>query len=210
MKKSTSISVPTILLRAIILLASVNGVAQNTRGIEDAHGLQIGTRAPDYQAIDADSLTFILADALKKGPVVMIFYRGQWCPFCTKHLSTIQDSLKLVTDKGAIVVAISPQRPEYLKEMVDKTGATFRLLYDERYTISDAYDVSYTPTTRQLIRYNTGMQAKLKQTQSDDSQRLPIPATYLIDRDGVIVWRHFDPDYKKRSTIKEILEHLPE
>ena len=210
MKKSSSFSVTALSLGIAILFASVNGIAQNTRSVNDAHGLQVGSLAPDYQAIDSDSITLILADALKKGPVVMIFYRGQWCPYCTKHLSTIQDSLKLITDRGATVVAISPQRPEYLREMVEKTGASFRLLYDERYAISDAYDVTYTPTTRQLIRYNTGMQAKLKETQTDDSQRMPIPATYLIDHDGVIVWRHFDPDYKNRSTIKEILEHLPD
>ena len=140
----------------------------------------------------------------------MIFYRGQWCPICSKHLTSVQDNLKLITDRGASVVAVSPQKPEYLKEMADKTGATFRLLYDERYTISDAYDVTFTPEPRKLFSYNIGLNARLKESQSDDSQRLPIPATYLINRDGVIVWRQFDPNYKIRSTIEEILDHLPE
>ena len=190
MKKSAIFSVTAVLFTVVILCASVRVMAQNTRSVEDAHGLPVGVKAPDFQAIDADSVTFKLAEALKKGPVVMIFYRGQWCPICNRHLAAVQDSLKLITDRGASVVAVSPQKPEYLKKMAGKTGATFRLLYDKSYAISDAYDVSFTPESWQLIRYNKGLNAKLKESQSDDSQRLPIPATYLINRDGMIVWRH--------------------
>jgi len=210
MKKSAIFSVTAVLFTVVILCASVRVMAQNARSVEDAHGLPVGVKAPDFQAIDADSVTFKLAEALKKGPVVMIFYRGQWCPICNRHLTAVQDSLKLITDRGASVVAVSPQKPEYLEKMAGKTGATFRLLYDKSYAISDAYDVTFTPESWQLIRYNTGLNAKLKKSQSDDSQRLPIPATYLINRDGVIVWRHFDPNYKNRSTVKDILDHLPE
>ena len=210
MKKSAIFSVTAVLFTVVILCASVRAMAQNTRSVEDAHGLPVGVKAPDFQAIDADSVIYMLDEALKKGPVVMIFYRGQWCPICNRHLAAVQDSLKLITDRGASVVAVSPQKPEYLEKMAGKTGATFRLLYDKSYAISDAYDVTFTPESWQLIRYNTGLNAKLKESQSDDSQRLPIPATYLINRDGVIVWRHFDPNYKNRSTVKDILDHLPE
>jgi peroxiredoxin len=208
MKKSASFI--AIVFTVIILGISNKVMAQNTRSVEDAHGLPVGVKAPDFHAIDADSITFRLAEAIKKGPLVMIFYRGQWCPICNRHLAAVQDSLKLITDRGASVVAVSPQKPEYLKKMVGKTGATFRLLYDKGYAISDAYDVTFTPETWQLIRYNTELNAKLKESQSDDSQRLPIPATYLINRDGMIVWRHFDPNYRNRSTVKDILDHLPE
>ena len=210
MKKSASYSVIAFLFTVAILCTSVNIMAQYIRSVEDAHGLPIGVKAPGFQAIDADSATFELSEALRTGPVVMIFYRGHWCPVCSKHLAAVQDSLKLITDRGATVVAVSPQKPEYLEKMASKTGATFRLLYDKRYAISDAYDVTFTPEDRQLFRYNTGLNAKLKESQSDDSQRLPIPATYLINRDGVIVWRQFDPNYKHRSTVKDILDHLPE
>jgi len=210
MKKPASFSFIATVITLVILSTSIKVMAQNTRNAEDAHGLSVGVKAPDFQAIDADSVTFILAEAIKKGPVVLIFYRGQWCPICNRHLAAVQDSLKLITDRGASVVAVSPQKPAYLEKMADKTGATFRLLYDKGFAISDAYDVTFTPESWQLIRYNTGLNADLKESQSDDSQRLPIPATYLINRDGMIVWRHFDPNYKNRSTVKDILDHLPE
>lgn len=121
----------------------------------------------------------------------------------------MQDSLKMITDLGASVVAVSPQKPKYLEKMANKTDATFRLLYDEGYTIADAYDVSFTPDKKQLFTYSILLHGKLKEAQSDDSQRLPIPATYIISQEGVIVWRQFDPNYKNRSTVKDILDHLP-
>jgi len=210
MKKSASLSFIAFVFTVVILGTSNKVMAQSTRSAEDAHGLAVGVKAPDFHAIDADSITYRLSEAIKKGPVVMIFYRGQWCPICNRHLAAVQDSLELITERGASVVAVSPQKPEYLKKMAGKTGATFRLLYDKSYAISDAYDVTFTPGIWQIIKYNIGLNAKLKKSQSADSQRLPIPATYLINRDGVIIWRQFDPDYKNRSTIKEILDHLQE
>ncbi|GAB4311726.1 MAG: hypothetical protein Kow00127_01840 [Bacteroidales bacterium] len=184
---------------------------QTDRKAEEAKGLEVGTIAPVYTALDADSNIFSLAEALKHGPVVMIFYRGFWCPVCNRHLGQIQDSLKLIEEAGAKVIAISPEKPEYLDVMAEKTGAQFTLLYDEGYRIADAYDVTFKPSAATLFTYNNFLGAKLKETHSDDSQRLPIPATYIIGTDGRIAWRQFDPDYKKRSTVADILnalEHL--
>lgn len=183
--------------------------SQETRTADDAKGLNVGLKAPLFSALDVDSSVFNLSDALASGPVVLIFYRGFWCPVCNKHLSQIQDSLKLITEKGVTVIAISPEKPEYLDKMAEKSGAKFTLLYDEGYKIADAYDVTFTPSNSTLLLYNTALGAKLKETHSDDSQRLPIPATYIIDKNGVIVWRQFDPNYKNRSTVKEIIENLP-
>jgi peroxiredoxin len=192
-----------------LIFTMMNLKAQNTRSADEANGLPVGVTAPNFQAIDADSVTFELTEALKTGPVVVIFYRGQWCPICNKHLGAVQDSLKLITDRGATVVAVSPQKPEYLDKMAKKSGAAFRLLYDEGYAVADAYDVTFTPGKKQLFMYNTLLNGNLKEAHSDDSQRLPIPATYIISSKGDIVWRQFDPDYHNRSTVQEILENLP-
>ncbi|MCF8231979.1 MAG: AhpC/TSA family protein [Bacteroidales bacterium] len=182
--------------------------AQDYRTAKEAEGLSVGTAAPVFRALDADSNTFSLETALEQGPVVLIFYRGFWCPVCNKHLSKIQDSLKLIEKKGARVIAISPEKPQYLGKMEKKTGAEFTLLYDEGYQIADAYDVTFKPSKTTLITYNTILGAKLKKTHSDESQRLPIPATYVIDQNGTITWRQFNPDYKKRSNVAEILNAL--
>ena len=200
----------TTLILITILMMNSNLFSQTTRSADEAKGLATGQKAPLFSAIDAENELFNLSQALESGPVVLIFYRGHWCPVCNKHLSSIQDSLNQILDKGATVVAVSPEKPEYLEKMSKKTKAEFRLLYDEDYKISDAYDVTFTPDNRQLVLYNTVLNAKLKETHSDDSQRLPIPATYIISREGKIAWRQFDPDYKNRSAVKDILANLPE
>ena len=182
--------------------------SQTERDVNDAHGLSVGTQAPMFQAIDADSNNFSLIETLNKGPVVIIFYRGFWCPVCNKHLGSLQDSLKLIEDLGARVIAISPEKPEYLDKMAEKTNATFTLLYDEGYKIADAYDVTFKPTGMQLFTYNTLLGGNLKKTHSDESQRLPIPATYIVNQEGKIIWKQFDPDYKKRASVSDIIKAL--
>ncbi len=183
-------------------------VSQTEKKVADAHGLVVGENAPMFTAIDADSTIFALANAIKDGPIVLIFYRGFWCPVCNKHLGAIQDSLKMIEEAGAKVIAISPEKPEYLDKMATKTNAEFTLLYDEEYKIAEAYDVDFNPSSMQLFTYNVILGGKLKSTHSDDSQRLPIPATYIVNKEGKIIWRQFDHNYKKRSSVKDILTAL--
>jgi len=182
--------------------------SQSERDIEKAKGLFPGTEAPLFKAIDADSIEFSLLEAIKEGPLVLIFYRGFWCPVCNEHLGILQDSLKFIKEKGAQVIAISPEKPEYLDKMAENTGSEFRLLYDDGYKIADAYDVTFKPSTIQLFTYNTFMGAEMKDSHSDDSHFLPIPATYIISKDGIIIWRQFDPDHKNRASVKDILNAL--
>ncbi|MFC2115973.1 peroxiredoxin-like family protein [Bacteroidota bacterium] len=197
-----------IALFSIQLLAFASISAQNFRSVDEAVGLKPGVTAPMFEAIDADSNGYSLAEALESGPVVIIFYRGIWCPYCNRHLGLIQDSLQFIYEKGATVVAISPEKPEYLEMTREKTGSEFTLLYDEGYRIADAYDVTFLPEQRTTVKYNTFMGAKLKEAHSDDSQRLPIPATYIVNQNGLITWRQFDPNYKKRSNVSEIVKAL--
>ena len=178
------------------------------RAEDEPNGLEVGTLAPQFSAVDADGKTVSLQQFLDKGPVVMVFYRGQWCPVCNKHLKTLQDSLEQISALGATVLTISPQKPEFLNEMAEKTKAKFPLLYDEDYTIMDSYKVTFTPPAATTLMYNVLLGAELKKSQSDESQRLPVPATYIINSDGKIVWRQFDPNYKNRSTVKDIKEVL--
>jgi peroxiredoxin len=213
MKKNSYNSAETIIrafISLILISLSLNTMAQKEyRSAKEAKGLLVGAKVNDFTALDLHDNLFTLSEALKNGPVVVIFYRGQWCPYCNKHLSNLQDSLQLIYDKGASVVAISPEKSEYLKKTAEKTGAEFSLLYDEGYKISDLFDVTFRPDSMTRGIYNTMLGADLKHAQSDDSQQLPIPATFIIGQDNKIVWRQFDPDYKKRSTVADIVKNIP-
>ena len=113
----------TILIFTTSILIMTSGFSQTNNNINESKGIPVGIKAPLFNAIDADNASFILADELKKGPVVIIFYRGHWCPVCNRHLTQIQDSFNLITERGATVVAISPEKPEYLNKTKKNTKA---------------------------------------------------------------------------------------
>ncbi|MDZ4748867.1 MAG: peroxiredoxin-like family protein [Saprospiraceae bacterium] len=195
---------------SIVFLQMNNGMTQSTlyKNVSQAKGLLVGDKVQDFSAMDVYGQRYSLQVALRKGPVVLLFIRGQWCPVCNRHLSGVQDSLPMIYEKGASVVVVSPEKSEFLMRTVEKTGAEFTILYDEGYTISDGFDVTFLPDSLTRIMYNTLLGAKLKESHSDDSERLPIPATFIIGQDGVIRWRHFDPDYKRRASVTDIVRNL--
>lgn len=179
-----------------------------SQNISEAKGLPMGAEAPGFSALDADSSRFVLSEKIQQKPVVIIFYRGAWCPVCNKHLSTVQDSLEQIIEAGGQIAAISPEKPEFQKVMAKKTKAEFSLLYDEDDKIAQKYGVAFEPKKAELLIYNTLLGAKLKETHPGESQRLPIPATYVIDTNQTIIWRHFDPNYKNRATVRSIINAL--
>jgi peroxiredoxin len=106
-------------------------------------------------------------------------------------------------------VAISPEKVEFLKQTQEKTHVSFTLISDTAYLISSQFDVAFKPKNAEILLYNTMLGANLKQAHSDDSQTLPIPATFILNKEGIVVWRHVDPNYKKRSSAQDIVSYIP-
>tara|TARA_B100001115_G_scaffold183414_1_gene182200 strand:- start:2515 stop:3117 length:603 start_codon:yes stop_codon:yes gene_type:complete len=179
-----------------------------SQDLDSVQGLAIGDQAPLPTLQNEEGQSISLSEALKKGPIVLVFYRGQWCPYCNRHLSAleaIRDSLEM---EGAQLFAISPEKPEYLQEMQEKTEAGFSLLYDSAYQTIIAYNLAFLPSAGTRFKYNTILGARLSEAHGDERELLPVPATFLIDQEGIIRWRHFDPDYTQRSDPSEVLEAL--
>jgi peroxiredoxin len=175
---------------------------------EAPEGLFINSKAPDFKAKDQHGKEVRLRDLLKNGKVVLIFYRGQWCPYCNKYLKKLQDSLQLIKDKGATIVAITPELPENISKTVEKTNADFSILYDEGLKIMKAYEVEFEVPENVLTRYrNSGIKID-ENNGNKNGNFLPIPATYIIDKEANITYRFFQSDYKKRPSVKEILDNL--
>jgi peroxiredoxin len=186
----------------LILLMSfgLRGFAQS--------GLSKGAEAPAFTVVDNSGHTLSLQDLLKSHKaVVLFFYRGQWCPYCNKQISHLQDSIQLLTAKGAYVIGVTPETPENINKTVDKTHASFSLVYDKGYQVMKAYDVSY--------RVDDALNVKLKsygvdleKNNGNGDHVLPVPATYVIDKSGRIIFVHFDKDYTKRAAISNIIKVL--
>lgn len=174
---------------------------------EKPEGLFIGSKAPDFKAKDQDGKEIRLKDQLKKGKVVLVFYRGYWCPYCNRELSRLQDSLALIQEKEATVIAVSPEKPENIKQTVEKTKATFSVLYDEGMKIMKGYDVEFELEETTLARYrSSGLD--IEKNNGTNGKYLPVPAVYIIDKESNVTYRFFDADYKKRPSIAEILKNL--
>ena len=182
-------------------------VASVVSAQEAPEGKFINSKAYDFKAKDQNGKEVRLKDLLKKGQVVLVFYRGQWCPYCNKFLQKLQDSLSLISEKGATVVAITPELPENVTKTVEKSKAEFSILYDEGLKIMKAYDVEYEVPANTVERYrNAGI--KLDENNGKNGNYLPIPAVYIIDKESSITYRFFNSDYKKRPSVKEILDNL--
>ena len=180
----------------------VNAISQ-----EAPEGLFINSKAPDFKAKDQSGKDVRLKDVLKEGKVVLVFYRGHWCPYCSRQLKRFEDSLQFIKDKGARLIAITPEKPENISKTVEKTKAAFSILHDENLKIMKAYEVEFEVPENTLTRYrNSGID--LEKNNGRDWKYLPVPAVYIIDKESNITYRFFDADYKKRPSVAEILKNL--
>ena len=170
-------------------------------------GLFIHSRAPDFKARDQNGKEIHLKDLLKEGKVVLMFYRGQWCPYCNRQLKKMEDSLQLIKDKGAELIAVTPEKPESISKTIEKTTATYSILFDDGLKIMKAYDVAFEVPENTLTRYrNSGID--IEKNNGNNGKYLPVPAVYIIDKQGEVIYRFFEPDYRKRPAVKEILDNL--
>ena len=194
-------------MKKLILFVCVALVVSSLAAQEAPEGLFIASKAPDFKAKDQNGKEVRLKDLLKKGKVVLVFYRGQWCPYCNKELSRLQDSLQFIIDKGATLVAVSPEMPENVTKTIEKTKATYSVLYDDGMKIMKAYDVEFEIPENTITRYrNAGLD--IEKSNGTNGKYLPVPAVYIIDKESIVTYRFFEPDYKKRPSVQDILNNL--
>ena len=175
---------------------------------EKPEGLFINSKAPDFKATDQYGKEIRLKDVLKDSFVVLFFYRGQWCPYCNKQLKKLEDSLQLIKDKRAKLIAVTPEKNEYISKTIEKTKASYSLLYDKEMKIMKAYAVAFEVDERTISRYKNADIDLATANGQKDKVYLPVPAVYIINKEGTIVYRYFDADYKKQPAVKDILENL--
>ena len=170
-------------------------------------GLAVGDVAPSFSAVDHQGVRVDLSQTLNNGPVVLMFYRGVWCPYCNRQLKQMQDSISFINQKGGTVIAVTPESVEQIQKTSKKSKASFHIVHDQDLKIMEDYKVSYELEDATLQRYlRSGID--LQAYNGENGANLPVPATFVIGQDGKIVFAFFDPDYTKRATIQSILQHL--
>lgn len=174
---------------------------------DEPKGLSVGDIAPKFKAIDQFNNPFDLEEQLKKGPVVLMFYRGHWCKYCNRQLEELSDSLGFIIEKGASVVTVTPEVMEFVDETSKKFNNSFRIISDRDMKIMDAYKVRFKVENGTNTKYKI-WGIKLVEFNGDNGSNLPVPATYIINQDGTIKYVFFNENYKKRVSVKTILMNL--
>ncbi|ASU32222.1 peroxiredoxin-like family protein [Mucilaginibacter xinganensis] len=188
------------ILIALVLGFCLPGMAQTA--------LKSGTQAPAFTAKDNTGKNLDLKALLKSHKsVVLFFYRGQWCPYCNKHIQQLQDSLQLLTAKGAYVIGVTPETGENINKTIEKTHASFSIIQDKDNSIMKAYNVNYTVDANLYAKLK-GYGVDLEKGNGNTDHVLPVPATYIINSAGKIIFMHFDKDYTQRPSVSQIAKNL--
>ncbi|HMK17505.1 MAG TPA: peroxiredoxin-like family protein [Chitinophagaceae bacterium] len=175
---------------------------------EKPEGLFINSKAPDFSATDQYGKEIRLKNVLKDSLVALIFYCGEWCPYCNKQLKKLEDSLQLIKEKGARLIAITPEKPEFISKTIEKTKASYPLIYDKEMKIMKAYRVAFEVDERTISRYKNADIDLATANGQKEKVYLPVPAVYIISKEGTILYRYFDFDHKKRASVQEIVDQL--
>lgn len=170
-------------------------------------GLKAGVKAPDFEARDKDGKSIRLSEELGKQPVVLIFYRGQWCPVCTRYLTEFQKGIPKINEKGAKVIGVTLETPDNIEKTIEKSKTGFTIVQDEGGIMSD-YKVLFSVTEAYQQRIRDRLDSDIALNNGKTVAQLPVPATYVIGKDGIIKYAQFDLDYKNRASVEDILQHL--
>jgi len=171
------------------------------------HSLKVGDTAPDFTLSDAhgDHVNFV--DTLEHGPVVLSFYRGGWCPYCNLELQALQQALPEIQELGAQLVAVSPELPDQSLSTAEKHALAFAVCSDTGNRVARNFGIVFTlPEMLRPIYATFGID--LPDRNGDDSFELPMPATYVIGRNGIILDAFVNTDYTQRMEPERILDIL--
>lgn len=159
------------------------------------HALRVNDSAPDFALPDAFGHDISLKALLKAGPVVISFYRGEWCPFCNLELRALQEALPRINKLGANLIAISPEKPDSGIIAAEKNKLTFPVLSDFKNTVARQFGIVFRVGDEVQNLSKTVFKNDLALRNGEDSYELPVPATFVIDAQGVVRFAHVEADY---------------
>jgi len=169
--------------------------------------LKAGERAPAFTLPDVNGKMVSSAELLARGPLVLTFYRGVWCPYCNLDLEAIEATASDIRAKGASLVAISEQTAANSRKAQEKGNLSFPILVDQGGAIADAFGLRFTLSPEIKALY-TQFGVDLVAFNGDESWTLPMPARYVIGQDGIVAYAEVNPDYTRRPDPSELMPVL--
>jgi len=198
-------------LLTLLSLAVANvGIAaeQSEKTAEQAAetALKVGDKAIDGELVDSAGKKVKLSQLWHEGPLVVIWYRGGWCPVCQKHLSGIQEALPAIKAAGGKIVAVTPELPESSKLTAKEGGLDFPVLTDKGNELGKKYGVVFKLDPDTAKKYQEWI--NLEKRNGDASMELPVPVAYIINREGVITFAFVNANYGERVKPADVVQAL--
>ena len=199
------------LLPVLIAATLYSSAAAEDRPIaasaKDAMPLKAGDALPDVSVKDSAGKSVKLNTYHTDGPVVIVFFRGSWCPICTRHFRDLIKVHPEIDKLGAKIVAISPDTAENTQGNTKKLKIPFPLLSDSDVAAARAFGLAFQVDDATITKYK-GFGIDLEKASGRDHHALPVPAVYIVDKSGKITFAHSNPDYSKRLDVQTILAEL--
>ncbi len=204
--------------KALILSLMISGFSiftdaqdQNTNNAPDdpfdVQPLLIGSPVPDLSVQDVDGREHSLVALISGQPTLLIFYRGGWCPFCNAHLAELASIENEVYDLEYQILAISPDQPGFLSESFEEYEMGYTLLSDSSMEVARAFGVAYCENDETVARLkNNGMDIVARS--GHDHHQLPVPAVFITNTSGKILFQYVNPDYRDRISGKILMAAL--
>jgi peroxiredoxin len=190
---------------------SMNRVMDAGKTVSDAdavkNALKTGAKMPVFKLKDATGKTVGSDELLKQGNLVIVFYRGSWCPFCNLYLRNLQKNMPQIKGAGGNLVAISVENPDNSLTVAKKNELDFTVLSDPNLTLARKFGIVYQmPKETDELYKSRGLD--IAKHNEMEKAELPLSATYVVNRKGEIVYAYLEPDYKKRAEPQTIIETL--
>ncbi len=186
----------------------MQAIVESTKALK-ATGIEKKARQVGQQAIDAEMMGWDgkkvrLSSLWQEGPIVLMWYRGGWCPYCNLQLRAMQQELASIEGAGAKLVVLTPELPEKAKETAAANDLTMVALYDGNNVVAKAYGLVFRLADSIIPLYRD--QLRIAEFNGNDSMELPLSATYIIDKTGMIRSAFLDADYSKRAEPSQIVK----
>jgi len=166
-----------------------------------------GDKAPSFNLENSDGKIVNLNDLLKKGSVIISFNRGNWCPFCNLEFKALQKSVKEIKEAGANLIVISPQLPILSKELKTQNNFTFDILYDKKNLVAKQFGIAFAlPEPLRPIHDAFGMD--IPAHNGDNSFELPLAATYVVNKEGIITYAYINANWMERAEPSELVNYV--
>lgn len=189
-------------------MAAMMKAAEDQARLMPNPGLKVGDKAPDFSLKNPKGQAVKLSTLLKKGPVVLTFYRGAWCPYCNLQMHQLKESLPQFKKYGASIIAVTPQTPDKSVAQFSKEGYPFEVLSDLDYAVIKSYNLYWEVPAEMDAAYKHAFGLDVASFNGKGRLGLPVPGTFVIDQAGIIRAVFADNDYKQRMEPADILAAL--